>query len=305
MFFALIDEDDESLYKTGFNKVSYLKKDYDVIGLCHNTNELTEYYAGCTKFIRVVIVPHDVNIQYKDEYVKLDKVILGEKYPLYDVKTIKKFNLIIDDEYIIWACLGSCLEILEFLYNKNDNRINSLMSKSKIFDWVSSRNNVKILEWWKNSRLPMNYTDASLRLASRNGHIHVLDWWFKSGLELKYTEQALDEASANGHVEVLTWWLKSKLPLKYSERALDDASANGHVEVLTWWLKSKLPLKYSEGALDKASFVGHVDVLDWWLKSGLELKYNENALQYASKGKKSKGKNINILEWLKNSKLPF
>jgi hypothetical protein len=175
---------------------------------------------------------------------------LSNKYSLFDVKTIKKFNLPITIEYINLVCAFGKVDTLDYLSKKLNN---------------------------------FPYDEWALHWASLNGYVNVLEWWFTSGLELKYTEYALNWASQNGQVNVLEWWLKSGLELKYTEYALNWASESGYVNVLEWWHKSGLELKYTENALLWTSWNGHVNVLDWWLRSGLKLKYTESASKMASK----------------------
>ena len=162
-------------------------------------------------WIRIVIIPNNTNVFNPTELYtpkfKFDKCILSDKYPLYSINTIKKFNLEITHDYIsnLW------------LYG-----------------------HVDILEWIKNNRFMCEYNKIYLSGASGNGHVHVLDWWLKSNLPLEYSEKALDMASYNGHVNVLDWWLKSNLPLKYDENALNWASEKGRIHVLEWWKNSGL-----------------------------------------------------------------
>jgi hypothetical protein len=85
---------------------------------------------------------------------------LGDKYPLYDLETIKKFNLKINEYYVTKVCeLGK----------------------------------VEVLKWWYDSGLPLKYTNDALDWESFGwGHVNVLEWSKDSGLELKYTEDALN-----------------------------------------------------------------------------------------------------------------
>lgn len=116
-----------------------------------------------------------------------NNVILSDRYYLYDPKTIRKFNIKIDKDYITGACI---------------------------------MRDVKFLEWWKNSGLPLKYDEDLLGWISNDGRVDVLTWWLNSGLPLKYDEYVLDRASECGHMEVLKCWFNSGLPLKYSEEAL-------------------------------------------------------------------------------------
>ena len=194
-------------------------------------------------YIRMTLTLNDdTELNSKLNKFSSDKIILSDRYYLYNPRTIKKFNLEVNAKFISGCC---------------------------------EYGDVKFLEWWLKSNLPLEYDETALTCASQKGHVNVLEWWLKSGLELKYDKWAMNYASEKGHINVLTWWLKSNLPLKYDENALNWASHSGHIHVLDWWLKSGLELKYNGYALKFASDSGHIHVLEWWLKSGLELKYNE------------------------------
>lgn len=102
-------------------------------------------------------------------------------------------------------------------------------------DRLSQLGYVDDLQWWKNKKLPIQYTEIALEDASANGHWQVLQWWKDQHIPMKYTERALDYASANGHLKVLKWWKESGLTLKYTDHAFTYAIINDHEEVVTWW----------------------------------------------------------------------
>ena len=229
------------------------------------------------------------------------------------------------------------LDSIELKYTLKGIMINN----TSALDWASEMGYVNILEWWKNLKIQLQYSEYALDHASVNRHFDVLEWWLKSKLPLKYSEYALDQASENGHVDVIDWWLKSNLPLKNSKDAINMASKNGHIDVLNKLFdesqnKSKYfgvyaILKYDTQALDFASENGHLKILEWWGNSNLHFKYSVLAMDSASKNghvdvlnwwknwsEKSKKKlkysdmainyasingHINVLEWWKNSEL--
>jgi len=249
-------------YQTGLN---ILNKPFEPEGSCvegglyFTTLEYLDQFYDFGVWLREVRIPENAKMVKDPEGCKwrADKIILGERYSLYDVETIKKFNLKINEYYIDQASEKGCLKILEW----------SLKTLNK----------------------SMPYSCSAINNASTEGHVKVLDWWVNSGLEFKYTKYAIDWASQGGHVDVLEWWLKAKndygLELKYSDMAIYCASLNCHSKVLDWWLKasneSGLDLKYSSASLDCASRDGSIKILDWWKSSGLELKYSFDVMEYA------------------------
>lgn len=60
------------------------------------------------------------------------------------------------------------------------------------------------------------YTKMALYQASNNGNITLLNWWKESGLPLVYDKEVLIGATKQGKVESLDWWLTSKLPISYT-----------------------------------------------------------------------------------------
>ena len=145
-----------------------------------------------------------------NEYIS-NKIILGEKYSLLEPETYEKFGLdICDNEYLIKHAID----------HNNINLLNVLLKKGYQFgqtniirmcvvdyiDYISSKGNTEILDWWKNNNLKFDYTEKAMDLASKFGHIDVLNWWLKSALTLKYSNVAFDgAATVNGFSEVLDW----------------------------------------------------------------------------------------------------
>ena len=168
--------------------------------------------------------------------------ILSDRYPLYSILTIKKFNINICPFYVGYLCYKNKINVLKYLGNKKLESIKDCMQKDHtIISIASICGNINVLEWWKNFGLELKYTEFALDGASENNLINVLEWWKNSGLELKYSEDALYVATYRGNIGVLEWWKKSGLPLKYDRDViLDMAKENKNVDVLTWWKNSGL-----------------------------------------------------------------
>jgi len=267
-------------YQTGLN---ILDRPFEKEGSCvkgglyfTNLEYLHEFYEYGV-WIRVITIPEDAEMVMDSVGHKwrANKIILGAKYPLFDVETILKFDLKINPGYIDRACGAGC--------------------------------DVNVLEWWKNSGFELNYSESAINWASNSGHVEVLEWWKNSGLELKYNN-AINYASENGHVKVLEWWLKANketgLKLKYSHEAINYASKNNHVDILEWWLEAHkstgLELRYTSFAIDRACENGHPNVLKWWIKfqheSDLKIYFTSYAMRWTPiKNREDVRKLLNIL----------
>ena len=169
---------------------------------------------------------------------------------------------------------------------------------------------VDVLNWWQSMYLvhpedvPFPDSHATVDAidgASRGGQVESLDWWLESGLPFEYTEAALEHASAKNQLEVLEWWRKqrARLPLKVG-RVMDTASAAGHVAALAWWAHSGLDYTYDRQALYHASCHGHIDVLQWWMNSGLQLFFDQDVLVGATRHDRP-----DVLQWWDKSGLPI
>ncbi|KAJ3407688.1 hypothetical protein CcCBS67573_g04373 [Chytriomyces confervae] len=192
-------------------------------------------------------------------------------------------------------------------------------------DKAAAKGQVALLNWWKQNKLPFNYSRAALDNASRYGHVLVLDWWRESGLALKYSHRAVDWASANGHIAVLMWWdahsrtrsspsrLLTKgrsITFKYSSKSIDAAHSP---DVLDWWctcrLRHEFKQSFSRQVLSKASRTGNVQVLEWWKKSGFLDDRNEDIFEplFTAQALDLASQNgfVGVLEWWVGSGFRF
>jgi len=242
-------------------------------------------------YIVPVIIPKDANAYYYKNYrdnvriILSDKIIVGHhRYKLYDPKTIKFLNLKITPNYVASAINNGEVYILNWLKNNNllpveyfNGGVGTLCDygKCNIFELASDFNQVNVLEWCKNSNMPLDYSEKTLDRASIKNYTEVIAWWFNSGLPLRYSTKSLDGPSINNHPDVLQLWFNSGLPLKYSTNALEWASEKGHVNILQLWFNSGLPLKYSNNLLDyiRMNTENIQDVIDCWMNSGISLPY--------------------------------
>uniref|UniRef100_A0A6C0E7D1 Ankyrin repeat protein n=1 Tax=viral metagenome TaxID=1070528 RepID=A0A6C0E7D1_9ZZZZ len=300
-----IKTDDNDFYKTdqyvtsGDYHLWKIKTGVNISDMFHlfpaysNINHLYKYHINIHEskksdtYIRVVITnlhfTYINNLFGPNNLLGIDKMIVSEKYNIYDLKTISKFNLkVLNAKYISEFykynnnenCLKLCNIILDEC-NKSSNTSIRDEIVSSILECNSAYGYINILEHIKNTGISLqNCTDKVMLAASQCGHVDVLEWWKNSGLSLTYNNYAMHFASQFGHVNVLEWWKNSGLLLKYNDDAIDDASQFGYINVLEWWKNSGLELKYSANSLKKAIENDRVNVIDWWMRSKLPLKYN-------------------------------
>ncbi|GAA5962916.1 hypothetical protein JCM3765_005918 [Sporobolomyces pararoseus] len=143
---------------------------------------------------------------------------------------------------------------------------------AEAIDEASRHGQVEVLDFWRNSGLPLNYSEAALDSATIKRQLGSLEWWKNSGLPLKIG-YVLDFASMEGSTVCLDWWADSGLPVRYSKAALYSLSKNGNVLLLDWWKQSRFNLVYDKEVLINATRYGQTRVLDWWLNSGLDIEY--------------------------------
>jgi hypothetical protein len=216
------------LFVAGDISIKKIKKGLKIqCGRCiavNKENLLLPY--GCEKYsyIAPVIVPNDVNGKqmWGDIFGKTnlgDKVIIGEAYYLYNVQTAHKFKLPISEDYIRCIIKYGTIEDFNWLYEKGF--LANYNPDECVINYASSEGHIHVLEWLKNSRLPLKYSEFSLLNASKNNHVKVLEWWKQSGLELKYDDKGIiDKAYYSCACESLKWWYESNLPLKYTKKQL-------------------------------------------------------------------------------------
>uniref|UniRef100_A0A6C0E8Z9 Ankyrin repeat protein n=1 Tax=viral metagenome TaxID=1070528 RepID=A0A6C0E8Z9_9ZZZZ len=217
-------------------------------------------------------------------------IILSELYNLFDLKTIKKFNLekYINRMYVCMICEHNKLDTLKYLHKNDLLNLNYQADPSRKYDYnlypmdfASKGGNVNVLNWWIKSGLPIQYSENALKGASANGHVHVLEWWKNSGLKLQYSSWTLNSIAHTkntGQINSLEWWKNSGLHLLYHSDSMDQASYNDRIDILEWWKNSGLPLKYSSFSIDQAFETGCTRTLKWWLESGLPLKMQEYSI---------------------------
>ncbi len=184
MVYFVFDNQYNITYSTGLN-ITDEQSSYHVYNI-NNFNNIYRYHWG-SSYIRIVSFLNE----NKMNIYGINKIILSEKYYLFDPKTVKKFKLLVDEDYISHACFNGAVEFLK---------------------------------WWLKSGLSLQYNKDALNLASSDGHVNVLEWWLKSGLELQCDKYILKGAFCKGHIHVIRWFMNNnfKVPLKYRLKVYYD-----------------------------------------------------------------------------------
>ena len=310
--------------KTGYNSRTRYDDGYEYAGDLNIAHKLLRGFSNIkdfnisptanvdTNFIRIIIIPSFSILQkikykgypYTEDIKILNYVILSDRYNIFNIKTIKKMKLNITDDYIASASVLGHINVLEWWKQSGL----PLKYSEKAIELASSKNNIDVLEWWKHSGLPLKYDSKLLAICFERGVMDVLRWWKHSGLPfdlpgypnlIPYLTCDIDKVYDKDYTDLIDWFISLKIyKIVYTNIPIDRASKMCNLNVLEWWKKSGLPLKYSEKALDNASKHGHINVLAWWFNSNLPLKYTKCAIDNASRHG-----HINVLEWWINSKL--
>jgi hypothetical protein len=244
-------------YNTGLN---VLDKPFEPKGSCvpgglyfTNLKNIDSFYSYGDRIL-IVNIPTDAQV-VKDpdetygEKWRADKIIVCDEYPLYDIETIKKFNLKINKPYLEWAVSGGHVDVLEFCKNTlSSDALSSLPSRELHFyvHIASKYGHINVLEWFRNNYAYQFKTvnvNHGMEFASYGGHVNVLEWLkTKSGccLEKVDSYNGVHYASADNNVKVLDWWKNSGFSMKNTQYSFLIAVAYGSNEAIEWWKNSGL-----------------------------------------------------------------
>jgi hypothetical protein len=131
------------------NKMFYGKCDYPMYQYI-NINRLHEFYNVYDDGFRILLTPYDVchMVPYDKmnqnhytfrtiiPYTAVDQCILSDVYPIYSIKTIKKFNLEITEKYIINLLKNKNKNVLEWLLNNKPSILHQLGYYKKILTFL-------------------------------------------------------------------------------------------------------------------------------------------------------------------------
>jgi hypothetical protein len=124
------------------------------------------------------------------DYVLFDKPHIMQW--LYDVH-MKLYDCppFYTEQAVDRASEEDCIESLELWLKWNRNYGLELKYSKYAINTASANCNIDVLEFWKESKLPLLYSEKAIDRASSKLHLHILEWWFSSGLELKYSDAAV------------------------------------------------------------------------------------------------------------------
>lgn len=196
-------------YKDGLN---ILDKEFDNIqeNICSPNGLYFTTFDNIYRFIDYGVHIREVYVPVEAQYVvdihgckyRSDMIVLGKKYEIRDIETIKYFNL--DKHPLI------------------------------ITNWAAENGELEVLTWLKNNNC-LYYSSRAVDYAAGNGHIKVLDFFKELDFELLYTENAIDFASSNNHMCVLKWFCDNKYHLKYTVWGMWSAKQNKNTEIMNWF----------------------------------------------------------------------
>ena len=143
------------VYKTGLN---ILNKPFQPEGSCvpgglyyTTLNKVHNYYHYGTLLV-IVKIPDDAQIVQDPDKTygkkwRTDKITLCEEYPLFDVKTIKKFNLKITPDYIIEACVNGKMTVALLKFLRDSKFVQLEHYELVIIHCACEYNQFDVLDW--------------------------------------------------------------------------------------------------------------------------------------------------------------
>jgi hypothetical protein len=225
------------------------------VGFIYTTVEKCDFfYSNEMEAIAVVEIPDDAKT-VKHKIIGLDiyswttnKIVLLEKYFLFDVETIEKLGLKITNDYINHFTRYSV--DYEYAYRISGNNLT-----------VNHQAVVKLLNFCKKSGVPlenyMSYTLMMIDYVCKSQNIYVFEWMKTNGFFTKETERSLELlrcASKYRAAKVLTLWEEEIYPtmipsdqlhhrLLYHTQTIKTDYPYTSRDVLQWWERFENKLK--------------------------------------------------------------
>lgn len=165
-----------------------------------------------------------VNIFDNAKYVRFnnrnvwrtDKIYVDKLYNLYDIETIKKFNLTITFDLMMY--------VVQFK-NITDN--------NELFDYLQ-------IDPIKKQELLRNITNDNLRIVSLRGYENVFNWWHNMGY--KFNKSNIDDivqaTMTNGTTNILDWLINHNYDIKIFPKASFCSIGSTNDKIREWFKKN-------------------------------------------------------------------
>jgi hypothetical protein len=223
-------------------------------------------------WIRIVSISDDDKLRTcPDGSIYVRNITVGERYSIFDIETVKLFNLPIGNSYIYSLCDHGRLDTLKKLI---ENNYEIPYNARTILFPACYRGHLNILQWWLNeSGLPYHiYFDEMMeygfKCASDGNHIEILNCLL----------DFLNNRDQYNNIFIYQCIRNPKYKyFEFFQDRLKNASIGGSVEILNFW--KNINEVYHCGA-DRDSvkkckhflpthFIYTEAVLDWWFNEGL------------------------------------
>lgn len=187
-------------YKDGLN---ILDKPFEKEGSCvkgglyFTTKEHLHHFYNYGEWIREITIPMDAQIVQDTIKYRADKIILGKRTPLYDLKTNEVYPWLIKTQYyfncmLCWASYSGNLEKAEYSVINGANKFEgALMNACK-------QGHLEIANWCV--KKGANDFDIASLTACKNGQLEMVKWCIEKGANNLIT--ILEIACKTGHLDI-------------------------------------------------------------------------------------------------------
>lgn len=121
------------------------------------------------------------------------------------------------NDAVTYASLNGNIEMLDWWWKSELGFKYDHNAIDSISFGIRSKQRLDALNWWKSKKeildakySGLQYTEEAMDTASANGYDDVLDWFKESGLPLKFSNKAVSLAEEHGHKDTVNWWMVNK-----------------------------------------------------------------------------------------------
>lgn len=137
---------------------------------------------------------------------RANKIILGKRYYLLDPDVVKQFKLPVTEYYMDTLSDIGDTETLDKWLNSSKVHKYSV----KCVDNALKNENFKILNWWKNSGLPLKLSSEGVQYCTAHNQIGMLKWLSTNNIKITFKKsQIRSHLRLFGTKETIAWWLKN------------------------------------------------------------------------------------------------